>query len=148
MVDGVVSWNRRRTERRNEPRGSSPRWSIRITNGVGHDPNRARSTWGAGTPGREPRPWWTSSRARTDVSVQLEVTADGGWRITFPNLSATVPTIGGADSRGPARASRGPCTGRGAGDPAPARRSRACGGRCCSTRGSQHAVGSTRSSKR
>ena len=67
--------------------------------GIGHDPIAAL-TWGAGTPGATAALVDELAR-RADVSVQLEVSADGGLAIAFPNASATVPTIGGADREGP-----------------------------------------------
>ena len=67
--------------------------------GVGHDPIAAL-TWGAGTPGATAALVDELAR-RSDVSVQLEVSADGGLAIAFPNASATVPTIGGAERAGP-----------------------------------------------
>ena len=98
VVDGVASWI---------AAAPSEERAARILaavvhpehDGVGHDPIAAL-TWGAGTPGATAALVDELAR-RTDVSVQLAVSTDGGLAITFPSMSATVPTIGAADRAGP-----------------------------------------------
>ena len=67
--------------------------------GIGHDPIAAL-TWGAGTPGATAALVDELAR-RADVSVELEVSMDGGLQITFPSATATVRTIGAAERAGP-----------------------------------------------
>jgi hypothetical protein len=98
MVGGVVSWIAAAP-----PEERAARILAAVVHpehdGVGHDPIAA-FTWGAGTPGATAALVDELAR-RVDVSVQLEVSADGGLTIAFPNVSATVPTIGAADRAGP-----------------------------------------------